>query len=221
MRKVKEICPLVSPKEDPNDRERVKYDTALEALQAAREYNREYLKYSQARYCPACHAWHITTKGTGVPGVSGDLESGTVLVGEDFTKKNKQYCDLKILAARSTSLAKELEFVLKVKPFLGGVNLKRCTSSELIKVASSYIRGVSENTKEQIVAYCEEKISYRIKKDLTEIHDDLQALKVSKDRKEKGILIRRLGEQTKKTCYINMIYPEFREQLETEIQKYK
>ena len=84
MCKTKEICPLVSA--NSNDRERVKYGTALEALQAARRYNREFLKYSQVRYCPACKSWHITTKGTGNPGVSADLETGTVIIGEDFTR---------------------------------------------------------------------------------------------------------------------------------------
>ncbi len=220
MCKTKEICPLVLA-ENPDDRERVKYESALEALQAARKYNREYLKYSQARYCPACHAWHITTKGTGNPGVSADLDTGTVIIGEDFTRMNRNYTDLEALALRGTKLQEELEFVLKVKPLLGGINLKRCTSSELIKVASSYIRGVPETTKKQIETYCEEKISYRIKKDLSEINDDLRSLSVSKDRREKGILIRKLGESTKRTHYISMIYPEFRGQLEAEIEKYK
>jgi hypothetical protein len=219
MCKTKEICPLVSA--DSNDRERVKYGTALEALQAARRYNREFLKYSQVRYCPACKSWHITTKGTGNPGVSADLETGTVIIGEDFTRMNRNYTDLEALALRGTKLMEELEFVLKVKPLLGGINLKKCTSSDLIKVASSYIRGVPETTKKQIETYCEEKISYRIKKDLSEINDDLRALSVSKDRKEKGILIRKLGESTKRTYYISMIYPEFRGQLEAEIEKYK
>ena len=219
MCKNKEICPLVSP--NSNDRERVRYGTALEALQAARKYNREFLKYSQARYCPACKSWHITTKGTGNPGVSADLDTGIVLIGEDFTRMNRQYCDLEVLALRGTKLMEELEFVLKVKPLLGGVNLKRCTSSELIKVASSYIRGIPDTTKKQIENYCEEKISYRIKNDLNEINNDLRALAASKDRKEKSILIRKLGEQTKKTYYISMIYPEFRKQLEAEIEQYK
>lgn len=219
MCKTKEICPLVSA--DSNDRERVKYRTALEALQAARRYNREFLKYSQVRYCPACKSWHITTKGTGNPGVSADLETGTVIIGEDFTRMNRNYTDLEALALRGTKLMEELEFVLKVKPLLGGINLKKCTSSDLIKVASSYIRGVPETTKKQIETYCEEKISYRIKKDLSEINDDLRALSVSKDRKEKGVLIRKLGESTKRTYYISMIYPEFRGQLEAEIEKYK
>ena len=219
MCKTKEICPLVSA--DSNDRERVKYGTALEALQAARRYNREFLKYSQVRYCPACKSWHITTKGTGNPGVSADLETGTVIIGEDFTRMNRNYTDLEALALRGTKLMEELEFVLKVKPLLGGINLKKCTSSDLTKVASSYIRGVPETTKKQIETYCEEKISYRIKKDLSEINDDLRALSVSKDRKEKGILIRKLGESTKRTYYISMIYPEFRGQLEAEIEKYK
>ena len=219
MCKTKEICPLVSA--NSNDRERVKYGTALEALQAARKYNRDFLKYSQARYCPACKSWHITTKGTGNPGVSADLDTGTVIIGEDFTRINRNYTDLEALALRGTKLMEELEFVLRVKPLLGGVNLKKCTSSELIKVASSYVRGVPETTKKQIETYCEEKISYRIKKDLTEISDDLHALAASKDRREKGILIRKLGDLTKKTYYISMIYPEFRKQLEAEIERYK
>lgn len=219
MCKTKEICPLVSV--DSNDRERVKYDTALEALQAARKYNREYLKYSQARYCPACHAWHITTKGTGNPGVSANLETGIVLIGEDFTRINRRYYDLKELALRGTKLKEELEFVLKVKPFLNGINLKRCSSSELIKISSNQIRGVSEVIVNQIYAYCDEKVSYRIRHDFDEIDGELKKLAASKDRREKGIIIRNLGDLSKRSFYINMIYPNFRDQLEAEISLYK
>jgi hypothetical protein len=219
MCKQKEICPLVSV--DSNDRERVKYDTALEALQAARKYNREYLKYSQVRYCPACKSWHITTKGTGCPGVSANLETGTILIGEDFTKSDGRYCDLSTLAFRGEKLRKELEFSLKVKPLLGGINLKKCSSSELIKISSNQIKGISEVMVHQIYAYCDEKVSYRIRHDFDEIKSELQKLAKSRDRREKGILIRGLSELAKRSYYINMIYPDFRDQLEAEIQKYK
>jgi len=220
MCKTRDICPLVS--ENSDKRERDRYDTALEALQAARLENRKHLKYSQVRYCPACKSWHITTKGTGNPGVSADLETGIVLIGEDFTGMNRNYTDLESLALRGTKLMEELEFVLRVKPLLGGINLKKCASSELIKIAETpRIHGVSEITMKQIHDYCEEKVSYRIEKDCNEIRNNLIALASSKDRKEKGALIKELGEQAKRTCYISMIYPEFRKELEAEVEKYK
>lgn len=218
MCKTKEICPLVSA--NSNDRERVKYGTALEALKEARRYNRDFLKYSQVRYCPSCGCWHITTKGTHSPGVSANLETGVVLIGEDFTKTDRRYTNLEDLAFRGTKLMEELKFVLQVAKPCIGVNLKRCTSSELIKISSSQLK-VTETIAHQIYDYCNEKVSYRIRQDFDEVSEKLEKLSKSKDRKEKGMLIRELGELSKKSYYINMIYPNFRDWLEADIAKYK
>jgi hypothetical protein len=218
MCKTKEICPAVS--ENSSDRERVKYKTALEALQEARRYNREFLKYSQVRYCPACDSWHITTKGTGSPGVSANLDTGVVLIGEDFTKTDHRYTNLEELAIRGTKLKDELKFVLKVEPYLG-VNLKKCTSSTLIKISSEPLYLVSETVAHQIYEYCDEKTSYRIKRDFDIVRGELQKLADAKTRKEKGVIILNLGELVKKTNYINFVYPSYHNDVEAEIKKYK
>ncbi len=215
----KKLCPATKDK-NGNPEERVCYDTALKAIRASADCIKKNYKYYQARYCPDCRAWHLTTSGTGRSGVSANLETGAVFAGLDVVDGTK-FKDPEFLAERAESLKQEMDWNMKMKHLLG-YTLKQQSSSRLIEIArGDELKYLEPNRQIEIKKYIAEKLSYRISADLAEIKNCFGRLKNTTNRERKGVLIIQANDLQKRLSYINKVYPEFRKEFEKELAKYK
>lgn len=203
--KEKSECPMVKTVDKT---ERVRYDSAKEALLASRVFNQIFDKLSQIRYCPACECWHVTTHGIQEPGIRTELETGSVFVSESV-----------VFPKGVDELSREAEEALdRVRSVRKYWDILEFDSKVLCR--SSYrLRGLielgllGEKEKRYLLEEIEKKDSKGVKKLFDEIDNLLGDLKENTDYREKRNIRNRIKSLMNSESYVFFIFPDRKEEI--------
>lgn len=203
--KEKSECPMVKTGDKT---ERVRYDSAREALQASRVFNERFDKLSQIRYCPACECWHITTHGIQEPGIRIELETGSVFVSESVVFP-------KGIDELSREAEEAIDRVRSVRKYWDILEF----DSKVLCRSSYRLRGLieldllGEKEKKYLLEEVEKKDSKGVKKLFDEIDNLLGDLKENTDYREKRNIRNRIKSLMNSESYVFFIFPDRKEEI--------